>query len=148
MRANDSALEIASTFAQANEEISRAVGRMRGAVLSSAIDCECRDRVDGALRDLERLERDRIAQRLLAAADEQRRRIEALLVLLADFEPKEPAALDDGMIVEAGLLFGDIAAAAELGSSLLRQSRQLRLANDMVQEVAQSASRKSPEIDE
>lgn len=49
MKANDSALEIASTFAQANEEIRSAVGRMRGAVLSSAIDCECRDRVDGAL---------------------------------------------------------------------------------------------------
>ena len=148
MKANDSALEIASTFAQANEEISRAVGRMRGAVLSSAIDCECRDRVDGALRDLERLERNRIAQRLLAAADEQRRRIEALLVLLADFDSNEPAALDDGMIVEAGLLFGDIAAIAELGSSLLRQSRQLRFASDMVKEISESASCASAGIDE
>ncbi|MDE3831870.1 hypothetical protein CN157_27860 [Sinorhizobium meliloti] len=147
MRARDSSSAIASTFARANEEISRAVGRMRGAVLSSAVDCECRDRVDGALRDLERLERDRIVQRLLAAADEQRRRIEALLALLADFDPKESAVLDDGMIVEAGLLFGDIAAAAELGSSLLRQSRQLRFANDMVQEVAESASCEFPDID-
>jgi hypothetical protein len=148
MKANVSAMEIASTFAQANEEISRAVGRMRGAVLSSAIDCECRDRVDGALRDLERLERNRIAQRLLAAADEQRRRIEALLVLLADFDSNEPAALDDGMIVEAGLLFGDIAAIAELGSSLLRQSRQLRFASDMVKEISESPSCASAGIDE
>ncbi|WP_244520135.1 hypothetical protein [Sinorhizobium glycinis] len=84
MRTSDSVSAPVSTFAQANEEISRAVGRMRGAVLSSAIDCECRDRVDGALRDLERLERDQIVRRLLAAADEQRRRIEALLVLLGD----------------------------------------------------------------
>ncbi|WP_223843340.1 hypothetical protein [Sinorhizobium fredii] len=121
---------------------------MRGAVLSSAIDCECRDRVDGALRDLERLERDRIVQRLLAAADEQRRRIEALLVLLGDFDPKEPSPLDDGMIDEAGLLFGDIAAAAELGSSLLRQSRQLQFANELVQEDAGSANCAASDIDE
>lgn len=148
MRANASASAITSTFAQANEEISRAVGRMRGAVLSSAIDCDCRNRVDGALRDLERLERDRIVHRLLAAADEQRRRIEALLVLLSDFDPNEPAPLDDGMIAEADLLFGDIAAAAELGSSLLRQSRQLRSERDMAQEVAESANRAAPDIDE
>lgn len=38
MRANDSSSAFASTFAQANEEISRAVGRMRGAVLSSAVN--------------------------------------------------------------------------------------------------------------
>ncbi len=146
MRANASSSAIASTFAQANEEISRAVGRMRGAVLSSAIDCECRDRVDVVLRDLEKLERNRIIRRLLTAADEQRRRIEALLVLLGDFGPNESAPLDDGMIAEAGLLFGDIAAAAELGSSLLRQSRQLRLANDVVQEVANSTSCAGPDI--
>ncbi|MDX0522024.1 hypothetical protein BMJ34_16890 [Sinorhizobium medicae] len=148
MRANDSSSAFASTFAQANEEISRAVGRMRGAVLSSAVDCQCRDRVNWALRDLERLERDRIVRRLLAAAGEQRQRIEALLVLLADFYSNEPAALDDGMIVEAGLLFGDIAAAAELGSSLLRQSRQFRFATDMAQRNPESASCSVPDIDE
>ncbi|MDX0405019.1 hypothetical protein GHK39_18060 [Sinorhizobium medicae] len=148
MRANDSSSAFASTFAQANEEISRAVGRMRGAVLSSAVDCQCRYRVNWALRDLERLERDRIVRRLLAAAGEQRQRIEALLVLLADFASNEPAALDDGMIVEAGLLFGDIAAAAELGSSLLRQSRQFRFANDMAQRDLESASCSVPDIDE
>jgi len=136
MRTSDSVSAPVSTFAQANDEISRAVGRMRGAVLSSAIDCECRDRVDGALRDLERLERDQIVRRLLAAADEQRRRIEALLVLLGDFDPNEPVPPDDGMIAEAGLLFGDIAAAADLGSGLLRQSRRLRLAAEGLHEVA------------
>ncbi|WP_018012293.1 hypothetical protein [Sinorhizobium medicae] len=148
MRANDSSSAFASTFAQANEEISRAVGRMRGAVLSSAVDCQCRDRVNWALRDLERLERDRIVRRLLTAAGEQRQRIEALLVLLADFDSNEPAAPDEGMIVEAGLLFGDIAAAAELGSSLLRQSRQFRFANDMAQRDPESASCSVPDIDE
>lgn len=69
-------------------------------------------------------------------------------MLLADFASNEPAALDDGMIVEAGLLFGDIAAAAELGSSLLRQSRQFRFANDMAQRDLESASCSVPDIDE
>ena len=111
------------TLAQTKEEISGAIGRMHGAVLSSAIDCECRDRVGKALRDLERLERERIERNLLAAAGEQRQRIEALLELLGDFDPNETAAIDDGTLAEAGLLFADIAAAAELGSYLLRQSR-------------------------
>ena len=39
------------TLAQTKEEISGAIGRMHGALLSSAIDCECRDRVGKALRD-------------------------------------------------------------------------------------------------
>ncbi|MBP2234949.1 hypothetical protein J2Z31_001441 [Sinorhizobium kostiense] len=138
MSANESGPEIAMTAAQANEEISRVVGRMRGAVLSTAIDCECRDRVEGALRDLERLEWVRIERRLLAAASEQRRKISALLVLLGDFDPNETGAMDDGMIAEAGLLFGDIAAAAELGSSLLRQSRQSRFA--VARQVAEPAT--------
>ncbi|WP_244426743.1 hypothetical protein [Sinorhizobium sojae] len=120
--------------------VSRAVGRMRGAVLSSAIDSDCRDRVDGALHDLERLERHRIVHRLLTAADEQRRRIEALLVLLRDFNPKDAGAIDQSIIAEAGLLFGDIAAAAELGSRLLRQSCQLRLASERVHENAQKTN--------
>ncbi|ASY60776.1 hypothetical protein [Sinorhizobium sp. CCBAU 05631] len=135
MRADDAA----SNFARTNEEISHAVRRMRGAILSSANDCECRDRVGEALRDLERLERARIVRQMLIAADDQRRRIEALLALLGDFEPNEPEAMDDGLIAEAGLLFGDIAAAAELGSSLLRQSRQF-LASEMVHNETESAS--------
>ncbi len=138
MRSNDSTSAIASAFAQTSKEISRAVGRMRGVMLSGAADCECRDRLDEALRDLEGLERARITERLLSLADNQRRRIEALLVLLGDFNPNEPGALDEGMIVEAGLLFGDIAAAAELASNLLRQARQLRFACEAPEDVDQA----------
>jgi len=147
MSANESGPEIAMTAAQANEEISRVVGRMRGAVLSTAIDCECRDRVEGVLRDLERLEWVRIERRLLAAASEQRRKISALLVLLGDFDPNETVAMDDGMIAEAGLLFGDIAAAAELGSSLLGQSRQFRFATEIAgaRQVAEPATGAAPD---
>ncbi|MCY1239778.1 hypothetical protein D9M72_525890 [compost metagenome] len=108
--------------------------------MSSAIDCECRDRVGEALRDLERLERERIERSLLTAAGEQRRRIAALLELLDDFDPNETDALDDGTMAEAGLLFADIAAAAELGSYLLRQSRQVRHSSGVVQEVSNRAA--------
>lgn len=128
MRPNDAATAIASAFVQTSEDISRAVKRMRGVMLNGAADCECRDRMEEALRDLERLEGARITERLLGLADNQRRRIEALLVLLGDFNPNEPGALDEGMIAEAGLLFGDIAAAAELASNLLKQAGQLQMA--------------------
>ncbi|WP_425536827.1 hypothetical protein [Ensifer adhaerens] len=129
-----------STLAQTKEDIDRAIARMHGAVLSSAIDCECRDRVGEALRDLERLERERIERSLLAAAGEQRLRIEALLDLLSDFDPNERDALDDGTMAEAGLLFADIAAAAELGSYLLRQSRQVRHSAGVVEEATNRAT--------
>ena len=128
------------TLAQTKEEISGAIGRMHGAVLSSAIDCECRDRVGKALRDLERLERERIERNLLAAAGGQRQRIEALLELLGDFDPNETDAIDDGTLAEAGLLFADIAAAAELGSHLLRQSRQVRHSSEVMQEATDRAA--------
>lgn len=128
-----------STLAQTKQDIDRAIARLHGAVLSSAIDCECRDRVGEALRDLERLERERIERSLLAAASEQRRKIEALLVLLSDFDPNETDAFDDGTTAEAGLLFADIAAAAELGSYLLRQSRQVRHSSDVLEEACNHA---------
>ena len=125
MRANDPTPRIASP--QADEEIRNALLRIRRAILGSAIDCHCRDRVDAALRHVEQEERARIAERLLAAACKQRRQIEALLLLLSDFNPDDGRP-DDGMIAEASLLFGDIAAAAELGANLLRQARQFRFA--------------------
>ncbi len=131
-----------STLAQTKEDIGRAIARMHGAVLSSAIDCECRDRVGEALRDLERLERERIERSLLAAASDQRQRIEALLVLLGDFDPNETDALDDGTMAEASLLFADIAAAAELGSYLLRQSRQVRHSSGGMQEAVNHATQR------
>ncbi|UAX97678.1 hypothetical protein LAC81_21825 [Ensifer adhaerens] len=140
MRAADPAMT--STLAQTKEDIGRAIARMHGAVLSSAIDCECRDRVGEALRDLERLERERIERSLLAAASDQRQRIEALLVLLGDFDPNETDALDDGTMAEASLLFADIAAAAELGSYLLRQSRQVRHSSGGMQEAANHATQR------
>ncbi|WOS63887.1 hypothetical protein [Sinorhizobium fredii] len=145
MRPNDAATAIASAFAQTSEEISRAVKRMRGVMLNGAADC---DRMEEALRDLERLEGARITERLLGLADNQRRRIEALLVLLGDFNPNEPGALDEGMIAEAGLLFGDIAAAAELASNLLKQARQLQLAPETQSEIDRAAGAHQPPTSE
>ncbi|WP_209439298.1 hypothetical protein [Sinorhizobium arboris] len=115
----------ASGLAPENEEICRAVERMRDAVLSSATDCECRGRLDEALRRFEMLEQARVTQLLLAAADEQRRRIGSLLMLLGDPFQEQFDEPDDSLIAEAGLLLGDISAAAELGSRLLSQARRL-----------------------
>jgi hypothetical protein len=102
-----------------------AVGHTHGVVPSGAADCECHEQLHEELSYLGGTDRGRIVRRLLAAADEQRRRIEALLVLLGDFDPNEPGSLDDGVIAEAGLLFHDIAGAAEVGASLLGQARRL-----------------------
>jgi hypothetical protein len=99
------------------------IRRVRRIVLESARDCRCRERVAEAINGLEDFEQRRERKRLTEAARIQRRKIAALLELLADFDP---ATADEGELSEASLLLDDIASEARLGSSLLHELAGLR----------------------
>lgn len=100
-------------------DIPDAIHLVRSVVMKSALDCECREKVDAALQQLEAFERQRTHSILLATAREERRKITVLLDMLADFA--EDDEMDIGIIETASLLFADIAAAAQEGSRILRE---------------------------
>lgn len=101
----------------ATSDIPGAIHLVRSVVMGSALDCDCRERVDEALRQLEHFERHRNNLRLISAAREQRRKIGLLLEMLADFGEADEA--DEGVLESAALLFRDIAAAAREGAHIL-----------------------------
>lgn len=99
-------------------DIAGAIHLIRDLVGRSAPDCECLEKVDEALRQLETLERTRGLMRQLAAAREERRKIGLLLDMLMDLADED--ALDAGVIESASLVFADIAASAQEGARILR----------------------------
>lgn len=63
-------------------DIPDAIHLVRSVVMKSALDCECRDKVDAALQQLEAFEQQRNQAKLLAMAREERRKIGILLDML------------------------------------------------------------------
>lgn len=118
-------------------DVQHAIRRIRAVVLDSALDCNCRDRVNDALLRLEQLERRREQKRLLAAARDQRLKIAALVDLLREIDELGTGEPDDGVLTEAGLLFDDIASLAERGAVLVREMFMLKPPSD---EAAQDES--------
>jgi hypothetical protein len=100
-------------------DIPDAIHLVRSVIMKSALDCECRDKVDAALQQLEAFERQRNQAKLLAMAREECRKIGILLDMLGDFA--EDDEMDSGIIEAASLLFADIAAAAQEGSRILKE---------------------------
>jgi hypothetical protein len=100
-------------------DIPDAIHLVRSVIMKSALDCECRDKVDAALQQLEAIEQQRNQAKLLAMAREERRKIGILLDMLGDFA--EDDEMDSGIIEAASLLFADIAAAAQEGSRILKE---------------------------
>ncbi|MDO5896925.1 hypothetical protein [Agrobacterium sp. Azo12] len=100
-------------------DIPDAIHLVRSVIMKSALDCECRDKVDAALQQLEAFEQQRNQAKLLAMAREERRKIGILLDMLGDFA--EDDEMDSGIIEAASLLFADIAAAAQEGSRILKE---------------------------
>lgn len=100
-------------------DIPDAIHLVRSVIMKNALDCECRDKVDAALQQLEAFERQRNQAKLLAMAREERRKIGILLDMLGDFA--EDDEMDSGIIEAASLLFADIAAAAQEGSRILKE---------------------------
>lgn len=105
----------------ANGDVSHVVRRIRTIINNTALDCDCRERVDGALQHFEALERARHQKQLLDQARSRKRRIAALLELLRDIDEIGSQGVDSSVLVEASLLFEDIAAAAKAGSRALRR---------------------------
>ena len=104
-----------------NGDVSHVVRRIRTVIMNTALDCDCRERVDGALQHFEALEKSRHHKRLLDQARSRKRRIAALLELLRDIDEIGSQGLDSSVLIEASLLFEDIAAAARAGSRALRR---------------------------
>lgn len=100
--------------------LSNAVHRIRTVIMSTAIDCDCRDRVESALQRFETLEHLRDQKRLVEDARHQRRTIAAILELLREIDELSFQDMDEGVLSEAALLFEDIAAAANAASRSLR----------------------------
>jgi GTP cyclohydrolase II len=113
-----------SAAAPGGADIAAAIHLVRNVVLQSALDCDCRDKVHEALRELEDFERQRNVVKLLAAAREERRKIGLLADMLSDFA--EDDTVDEGVVETASLMFLDIAAAAQEGSRILREARPLK----------------------
>lgn len=113
-----------SVAAPGGADIAAAIHLVRNVVLQSALDCGCRDKVHEALRELEDFERQRNIVKFLAAAREERRKIELLTEMLADFA--EDDTVDEGIVETASLMFLDIAAAAQEGSRILRDALSLK----------------------
>lgn len=100
--------------------LSNAVHRIRTVIMNTAIDCDCRDRVESALQRFETLEHLRDQKRLIEDARHQRRTIAAILELLREIDELSFQDMDESVLSEAALLFEDIAAAANIASHSLK----------------------------
>jgi hypothetical protein len=91
-------------------------------VLAAAnIDCKCRGRLDDALDRFTRLELQRTTRHLLLQAQHQRQRIASLLDLLQEIEDLTVTEVDPTVFDELAALFEDVAAAAQIGVTAMRQ---------------------------
>jgi len=100
--------------------LSNAVRRIRTVIMNTALDCDCRDRVENALRRFEALEHLRDQKRFLDDARQQRRTIETILDLLREIDELGFQDMDEGVLAEAALLFDDIVTAATAGSQSIK----------------------------
>ncbi|TDQ14915.1 hypothetical protein [Phyllobacterium brassicacearum] len=100
--------------------LSNAVRRIRTVIMNTALDCDCRHRVDSALQRFAALEHLRDQKRSLEDAHHQRRTIETILELLREFDELGFQDMDESVLREAALLFEDIAAAAQAASHSLK----------------------------
>lgn len=95
--------------------------RIRNALAAANIDCKCRGRLDDALDRFARLEQQRTTRHLLLQAQHQRQRIASLLELLQEIEDLTVNEVDPTVFDELAALFEDVAAAARIGVTAMRQ---------------------------
>lgn len=101
----------------AHPESMSLIGRISNVITEIELDCECRAKVRDAITRFEDLERSRQSHRALATARDQRKRIAALLALLADLDEIGWDELDSSIYLELSDLFNDIAEAARAGAA-------------------------------
>ena len=112
------------------DQMPNAVERIRTVILNTAIDCDCRDRVENALKRFEALEDLRNQKRLVEDARHQRRTIAAILELLRELDELSFQDMDESVLSEAALLFDDITEAANIASRSLKLIVSNELTND------------------
>lgn len=101
------------------------LSRMRAVLGKVELDCDCRDRLNDALRRFEVLEQRRGLRDLIADARAQCNRVVGLLDLLKELDEIDVEASDRGVSEELALLFETIATAGLRGAEDMRRFRDL-----------------------
>lgn len=97
------------------------LGRIRAVIRTVDLDCECREKLDQALRRFEALEQRRALRDLIHDARRQSERIAAMLDLLRELDDIRVDERDGSVFEELALLFDAIAAAAAAGAGDMRR---------------------------
>lgn len=90
-------------------------------VESVALDCDCRQRVTGALERFASQEQDRRDRRYLLEARQHRAAIAALIDLLTELDDIDWRETDRTAFGELAHIFDDIAHQAGLGAAVMRE---------------------------
>lgn len=110
----------AATEAERDQLPTAVADRVRAVLSGLALDCACRQEIDGALSRFVDLERRRERKRRLAQARDELARIEGLLELLHEVDTVAAAEPDHGVFRELACLFDDVAQAAAQGAAAMR----------------------------
>lgn len=96
--------------------------RLRRILSSLHLDCECRERLDGALDRFSSLESRRQLKSALGQARRQRDWILAQLEFLADLDDITECEADESVFEEMAMLFDEVSAAARSAAKAIRRA--------------------------
>ncbi|WFU50905.1 hypothetical protein [Sinorhizobium terangae] len=102
-----------------DENLVAVFGQIRRLIDGAALECGCRARVDDLLLRFESLTARQREKRMLDQVRRRRRRIATIMELLHELDEIGYGDADRSVLVEARLLFEDIAEAALQGARLL-----------------------------
>ncbi|MBB4186470.1 hypothetical protein GGE07_003129 [Sinorhizobium terangae] len=102
-----------------DENLVAVIGQIRRLIDGAALECGCRARVDDLLLRFESLTARQREKRMLDQVRRRRRRIATIMELLHELDEIGYGDADRSVLVEARLLFEDIAEAALQGARLL-----------------------------
>ncbi|THK37878.1 hypothetical protein EHS39_12600 [Ensifer sp. MPMI2T] len=102
-----------------DENLVTVISQIRRLIDGASLECGCRARVDDLLLRFESLTARQREKRMLDQARRQRRRIATIMELLHELDEIGYGDADRSVLVEARLLFEDIAEAALQGARLL-----------------------------
>ncbi|MDK1377643.1 MULTISPECIES: hypothetical protein [unclassified Sinorhizobium] len=102
-----------------DENLVTVISQIRRLIDAASLECGCRTRVDELLLRFESLTARQREKRMLDQARRQRRRIATIMELLHELDEIGYGDADRSVLVEARLLFEDIAEAALQGARLL-----------------------------
>ncbi|MDK1493617.1 hypothetical protein QN219_26845 [Sinorhizobium sp. 7-81] len=112
-------LDVLANETAEDENLATVISQIRRLIDGASLECGCRARVDELLLRFESLTARQREKRMLDQARRQRRRIAAIMELLHELDEIGYDDADRSVLVEARLLFEDIAEAAHQGARLL-----------------------------